>query len=81
MALTAEQQATLDAQNANQLALETYRVTAQEALEAKRAKIEAIRVAKEVLTENNRSKPVDSRELSSSDITNFAKELLAFINE
>jgi len=81
MALTAEQQATLDAQNANQLALETYRVTAQEALEAKRAKIEAIRVAKEVLTENNRSKPVDSRELSSSDITNFAGELLAFINK
>tara|TARA_R110000744_G_scaffold106094_2_gene202263 strand:- start:2975 stop:3220 length:246 start_codon:yes stop_codon:yes gene_type:complete len=79
MALTTEQQAMLDAQQANQLALETFRASTQAASDTRTAKIEAVRMAKDVLMENNRSKPADSRELSSAEITTFATALLTFI--
>jgi len=80
MALTTEQQEMLDAQQANALALETFRATNQTASAARLAKIEAVRMAKDVLMENNRSKPADSRELSSAEITSFATALLTFID-
>lgn len=68
------------AQQQLQLDLETLRGNNQLVLETKRAKLEAIRLAKEVLIENARSKPVDSRDVSASDITNFANVLINYVN-
>ena len=76
MALTAEQQAQLDIQ----LAFETARHANQMAMEAKRAKLEAVRLAKETLIENARSKPVDARDVNAADITAFAQALIAYVD-
>ena len=76
MALTAEQQAQLDINNA----IEATRHTSQMALQAKQAKLEAVRLAKEVLIENARSKAVDSRDVAAADITAFAGILVAYID-
>lgn len=72
MALTAEQQFQLDLENA--------RHANQLALEVKRAKLDAVRLAKETLVENRRSLPVDSREVTASDITAFADALVGYVN-
>ena len=76
MALTAEQQAQVDIQ----LAIEIARHTNQMQAEAVRAKLEAIRLAKETLIENARSKPVDARDVSAADIQAFAQTLVSYIN-
>ena len=76
MALSTDQQAQVDIQ----LAVEADRFTKQEVIEGKRAKLEAIRMARETLTENNRSKPADSREVTAADITAFAASLIAYVN-
>jgi len=76
MALTSDQQALVDVQ----IAIEADRFTKTEAIENKRAKLEAIRMARETLTENNRSKPADSREVTAADITTFAASLIAYVN-
>jgi hypothetical protein len=76
MALTAEQQAQVELNDA----LEASRNANQAATEAKRAKLEAVRLAKEVLLENARSKPVDSREVTAADIATFAGTLVAYVN-
>ena len=47
--------------------------------EQRRNKMELVRLAKEVLIENNRSKPVDSRDLSADDITAYAQSLLIYV--
>ena len=87
MALTAEQQAQVDLQtaigevsNQQQIALENVRQASQFALQAKQAKLEAVRLAKEVLIENARSKAVDSRDVAAADITAFATTLVAYID-
>ena len=72
MALTADQQFQMD--------METARQQNQLALEAKRAKLEAVRLAKETLIENSRSKPVDSRDVTAADITAFAQALVAYVD-
>jgi len=51
MALTAEQQSDIEYQNA----MEAARHANQMALQAKQAKLEAVRLAKEVLIENART--------------------------
>jgi hypothetical protein len=76
MALTAEQQAQVELNDA----LETSRNINQVATEVRRAKLEAVRLAKEVLLENARSKPVDSREVTATDIATFAGTLVAYVN-
>ena len=76
MALTAEQQAQIDIQ----LALEDVRNANKLAADAKRTKMEAVRLAKEVLIENARSKPADAREVAAADITTFAQSLVAYVN-
>jgi len=76
MALTAEQQAQHDAH----LEVETARHVNQMAIQAKQAKLEAVRLAKEVLIENARSKAVDSRDVAAADITAFAGVLVTYIN-
>lgn len=75
MAFTPEQQAQIDLhsemmniQHQNQLAIQL-----------KQAKIDAVRLAKETLIENSRSKPVDSRDISAQDIINFAETLVTYI--
>jgi len=75
MALTPEQQAQVDIQ----MAMETARAANQVASEGRREKLEAVRLAKETLIENARSKPADSREVSATDITAFAATLTAYI--
>jgi hypothetical protein len=76
MALTAEQQAQVEMSDA----IEAGRRTHQIAMESRRAKLEAIRLAKETLIENARSKPADSRDVTPADITAFAAALVASIN-
>ena len=66
MALTAEQQAQIDYENA---------------LQATNRKMELIRLAKDVLVENDRSKPADERGVSASDITSFATALNTYVNQ
>jgi hypothetical protein len=76
MALTAEQQAQVELSDA----IEATRNNYQAAQQAKQTKLEAIRLAKETLIENARSKPADSREVTAADITAFANTLVASIN-
>ena len=76
MALTPEQQAQVDIADA----MENNRHTNQMALQAKQAKLEAVRLAKEVLLENARSKAVDARDVAAADITAFAGTLVAYID-
>lgn len=79
MDLTPEQQAQ-QAQLDIQTTLENLRHVNQLELESRRIKLEAVRLAKEVLVENARSKPVDSREITVDDIKNFANTLTNHIN-
>ena len=77
MALSPEMQAQVDQQNA----IEDNRAANQAAAEAKRAKLEALRIAKEVLVENRRTKTAaEASDISDADITNFASVLTAFVN-
>ena len=70
----------LDAQQQFQLDLENARHANQMAAQAKQAKLEVVRLAKETLLENARSKPVDTREVTAADITAFAAALEAYVN-
>lgn len=76
MALTPEQQSQVDLQDA----LDASRRLHELAVEQRRAKLEAVRLAKETLIENSRSKPVDSRDVSAEEITNYANTLVDYIN-
>lgn len=82
MALSAEQQAQVDmsvaienARHANQLEL----LAQQAAMASKQAKLETLRMAKEVLLENARSKSVDAADVSAADVTAFADVLFAAV--
>lgn len=48
-------------------------------LEQQKNRMELIRLAKEVLIEKNRSKPVESRDISADDVTTFAKLLISYV--
>ena len=77
MALSPEMQAQVDQHNA----MEDHRAANQAAAEAKRAKLEALRIAKEVLVENRRTKTAaEAADIDDEDITNFATALTAFVN-
>jgi hypothetical protein len=87
MAFTPEQQANLDIQLAveaarqtNQLALEATRQANQIATISAQLKVDAVRLAQQTLIENARSKPVDGREVTATDIANFANTLVASVN-
>lgn len=66
MALTQEQQ--------DQLAF-------QKAQQALNNKMEAVRIARDVLMENDRNKPVGDRGISAADITAFAQTIEQFVNQ
>jgi len=76
MALTAEQQAQADIQ----IAVENARHANQMAIQAKQAKLEAVRLAQQTLVENSRNKPVDTREITAADITAYATTLVNYVN-
>jgi len=77
MAFTEEQQAQLDIQ----IATEDNRAANQAAADAKRAKLETLRIAKEVLVENRRTKTAaEATDIDDADVTNFAAALTAFVN-
>jgi len=87
MALTAEQQAQIDAQSALQTELENLRHTRMLELEAKRqqtesqrAKIEIVRLAQQTLIANSNNQPISDRQISAADITAFADTLVNYIN-
>lgn len=70
---------TIEEQQQMQINLENARHANLLALELKRAKLEAIRMAKETLLENARSKPVDSRDVTAAEITAFAQALVEYV--
>ena len=76
MAFTPEQQAQVDIQ----VAIDAARTAGQVEADAKRAKLEAVRLAKETLIENRRNLPVDQREVTATDITSFANTLVTYVN-
>ena len=77
MALTEEQQQTVDQQNA----IEDNRSTNQAAQEAKRAKVDTLRMAKEILVENRRTQAAaDATDITASAVTTLAGELDTFVN-
>lgn len=77
MALTAEQQAIVDQQNA----IEDNRATNQMSQEAKRAKLDTLRMAKEILVENRRTQAAaDATDITASAVTALATELNTFVN-
>ena len=77
MALSPEMQAQIDQQNA----IENNRAANQAAAEDKRAKLEALRIAKEVLVENRRTKTAaEAVDIDDAAITNFASVLVQFVN-
>ena len=66
MALTAEQQAQIEFDNASR---------------AVDRKMEAVRLAKDILMENDRNKPTGERGIAASDVTAFADTLLTYITQ
>ena len=81
MAFTPEQQLQIDLQVAPQMVVENVRQTNLLEIENRRAKLDMVRLARDTLIENSRSKPVDSRDVSAEDIKNYAQSLMNYINE
>ena len=77
MALSPEMQEQVDMQ----LAIENNRAANQAAQEAARAKLDAVRMAKEILIENRRTKPAaEASDITAVAITTMADELAGYIN-
>jgi len=77
MALTAEIQAQIEETEAREAGRRAHEV----AMEQRRTKLEAVRLAKETLLENDRNKPTGERGVSASDITAFADALDTYVNQ
>jgi hypothetical protein len=76
MALTEEQQAQVEIQTA----IEDNRAVNQAASEDKRAKLEMVRMAKEILIENRRTQSAaDATDITASAVTTLATTLTAFV--
>lgn len=77
MALTPEMQAQVDMQTA----IENNRAANQAAQEAARAKLEAVRMAKDILIENRRTKlPAEASDITAAAVTAMADELANYVN-
>ncbi len=77
MALTEEQQQNVDEQKA----IEDNRSANQAVQEAKRAKLDTLRMAKEILVENRRTQAAaDATDITASAVTTLAGELDTFVN-
>lgn len=67
-------------ERAAELAALDPHIKLQATMDSRRARIEMVRLAKEVLTENARNSATDDLSISASDIIDFADELLTFVN-
>jgi len=76
MALTQEQLDYVEYQNA----LNQSNLTNQQDAQRAAARMEAVKLAKETLIENARSKPVGERDITAADITAFADTLVNYMN-
>jgi hypothetical protein len=77
MALTPEQTSQVELQTA----LIAAQATSQTAIDARRAKLETIRLAKEVLVENRRTvSAADATDITAAAITAMATELATYVN-
>jgi hypothetical protein len=74
-------QAQQSAQLASQQETEKARREHEQEMEARRAKLELIRLAKETLIENARNKPADEAVITAEEITAFAQELTNYVGE
>lgn len=66
MALTAEQQAQVEYDNVSR---------------SVERRLEAVRIAKEILMENDRNKPTGERGIAASDVTAFADTILTYVTQ
>lgn len=75
----------IQAQHAAQLAIqqegETARREHEKDMERRRAKLEILRMAKEILAENARNKPVQEDGITAAEIVAFADELAAQLGD
>jgi hypothetical protein len=71
----------MQAHQAMHLEAEKARREHEYEMEARRAKLELIRLAKETLIENARNKPVGEAAITAAEITAFAQELTNYIGE
>ena len=77
MALTAEQQAQVELNEA----MEAARAATQAAQDAARAKLESVRMAKEILIENRRTKAAsEATDITAAAVTAMANELASYVN-
>ena len=77
MAVTTDQQSQVDMQ----AAIDAARVAAGESTLAKANKLEALRMAKEILMENRRTQSAsEATDITSSAVTTLAGELNTFVN-
>ena len=77
MALLPEMQAQVDMQNA----MEDHRASLQAINSAKAQKMEALRLAKEILIENRRTQAAaDATDITASAVTALATDLNTFVN-
>ena len=67
-------------EQAREQARELARREHEIAMDQRRAKLEAVRLAKETLLENDRNKPTGERGIMAADITAFADTLIDYIN-
>jgi hypothetical protein len=76
MALTAQQLSEIEYTQTLDLARNASVVATQK----KNHKLELVRLARDVLIENARSKPADSRDVSAEDIIAFADTLVDYVD-
>lgn len=75
------QQEMIKQQTMHQQQVESSRRDHERQLEMRRIKIDMIKVATDTLSSNAKSKPVDTRDITASDIKTFAEELIEYINK
>ena len=71
----------MELQTKHQQDLEQSRRNHENQMEARRTKIDMVKVATDTLSFNAKSKPADERDITASDIKTFADELIQYINE
>jgi len=76
MALTAEQQAEIELQEARDAGRREHELT----METRRTRLDSLRIAQQALLEADRVKPVNERGVSATDITAFADTLVNYVN-
>ena len=77
MALTLEQQSTVDMQTA----IEAARVAAMASESTKSRKMDVLRMAKDILVENRRTQSAaDAADITAATLTTLAEEITTYVN-